>query len=441
MTNSLPADPQHPKPKALFVHRSLGGQFEFFGAWLAKQGWDVTFACASDVAEGIEFSLSAKDQDPNMHLVRFDPRPPSAIPQQDYRHPVDFASQNALAAAELYYRLRNLDGYIPDIVIAHVGWGVGLCVKQVWPECAYIAYHEWFYTHQDWDQGGRSLRPTTLGALVADRMRNLPITAEFDCADANWCPTKFQASRFPPVLRRMIKVISDGVDCETYAPDPKARIDFDWLTLPPEAHILTYATRGMEPIRGFPQFLRALERLQRRRSDFHTVILANESVSYGDQLPEGDSWRLRMIDNLDLNQSRLHVFGLKTRPEYLRLLQASSAHIYFSEPFVTSWSLSEALAAGCLLIGSNTDPVREFVTDQRTGILVDMDDPEEVADMVEWAFDNPKAAARLRLRARERMCKNHNSRDVFARKAAVLHQLLARNLSVATKNKDTSGSL
>ena len=45
-------------------------------------------------------------------------------------------------------------------------------------------------------------------------------------------------------------------------------------------------------------------------------------------------------------------------------------HVHLTRPFVASWSLLEAMAAGCCLIASNTEPVREFV-DATSSALVD----------------------------------------------------------------------
>jgi len=403
-------------PRILMLHRNQPAQFEFLGRWLARRGWQVTFAHAGDTSD-------ATDAD-GIRTLRF-PVPKVDRAEQDFRHALDFAAATALGAVRLFTHLRHGEEYHPDVVMAHVGWGIGLCVRQVWPRTRYVAYHEWFYTDVDWATG-KAERPATIETMVTNRLRNLPITAEFDSADANWCPTRFQADRFPPQLRDRIEVIPDGVDCALHHPDPAARVDFDGLSLPAGTDLLTYATRGMEPLRGFPQFMRAVAQLQKKRAGFQTVVLARDSVSYGPPLPAGDGWGKRAMQALDLDLSRLHLAGIRPRAEYLRTLQASTAHVYFTEPFVTSWSLSEALATGCLVIGSHTGPVQELIADMDTGILVDMDDTDEVTEMIAWVFDNPGPAQDIRNRARARMLDLYDANTVFARKEALLRDLIRR---------------
>lgn len=401
-------------PRILFLHLTGPGQFQFLGAWLAQQGWDVTFAHGG---------MDGPQETDGCRIRRFRRRD-TTLPGEDFRHILDYAAQNCRGATELMSRMRHAEGYVPDIVMAHVGWGVGLGVKLIWPDCRYVAYHEWYYTDRNWDKG-RAERPSEVMAMVADRMRNLPIAAEFDLADAHWCPTAFQASRFPPGLRDRITVLPDGVDGSLHCPDPTARIDFDWVRIPPGPPVVTYATRGMEPLRGFPQFLRAVARLQAMRDDVHTVILANDSVSYGTRLPAGDSWWLRMMDQLDLDHRRIHANAMRPRAEYITTLQASTAHVYFTEPFVTSWSLTEALAMGCLVVGSNTAPVRELVEDMENGLIVDMDDAEEVAEALAWVIDNPAPAQDLRAAARQGVLGHQDARVVFPAKEALLRALIS----------------
>ncbi|MBV8458873.1 MAG: glycosyltransferase, partial [Acetobacteraceae bacterium] len=76
------------------------------------------------------------------------------------------------------------------------------------------------------------------------------------------------------------------------------------------------------------------------------------------------------------------------------------AHVYLTYPFVASWSLREALAAGCVVIGSDTQPVREFITDGLNGLLVSFFEPERLAERVLETLEDRRLAARLRRSAR-----------------------------------------
>src|SRR4029077_20655085 len=143
---------------------------------------------------------------------------------------------------------------------------------------------------------------------------------------------------------------------------------------------VTYATRGMEPYRGFPQFMRAAAILLRQRPGLHVVIAGSDRVAYGTKLPEGQSWRGRMQAELpDMDPARLHFAGLLPYTDYLTLLRASSAHVYLTVPFCLSWSLLESMAVGCPIVASDTAPVREVAEDGRTALLTDFFDHEALA--------------------------------------------------------------
>ena len=59
----------------------------------------------------------------------------------------------------------------------------------------------------------------------------------------------------------------------------------------------------------------------------------------------------------------------------MALLQASWVHVYLSYPFVLGWSLLEAMACGCSIVGSSGMPVEEVIDHNVEGYLVPMDDP------------------------------------------------------------------
>jgi len=98
--------------------------------------------------------------------------------------------------------------------------------------------------------------------------------------------------------------------------------------------------------------------------------------------------------------SRVFFVGKLPFQQYLAVLQLSSAHVYLTYPFVLSWSLLEAMSAGCLVVGSRTPPVEEVVTDQENGLLVDFFDVEGLTDRVCSVLADRAATASIREAAR-----------------------------------------
>jgi glycosyltransferase involved in cell wall biosynthesis len=82
------------------------------------------------------------------------------------------------------------------------------------------------------------------------------------------------------------------------------------------------------------------------------------------------------------------------------MLQRSDAHVYLTYPFVASWSLREALAMGCAVIGSDTEPVQEFITHGENGLLTSFFDPAGLAAKVVEIIENQTLARTLRAGAR-----------------------------------------
>ena len=87
--------------------------------------------------------------------------------------------------------------------------------------------------------------------------------------------------------------------------------------------------------------------------------------------PPFKSWREVMQAEVPLTDpARVHFVGSQPYAAFLDLLQVSSVHLYLTYPFVLSWSCVEALSAGCLVIGSDTPPVAEFIDHGRQFIDV-----------------------------------------------------------------------
>jgi glycosyltransferase involved in cell wall biosynthesis len=103
-------------------------------------------------------------------------------------------------------------------------------------------------------------------------------------------------------------------------------------------------------------------------------------------------------DRMDFG--RVHFLGHLPYDSYLNVLQVSSVHIHLSYPFILSWSFIEALAAGCLVIGSSTPAVLEVLRDRENGLTVDFFAIDQLCDRIDEVFEHPDRMQVLRDAAR-----------------------------------------
>ena len=125
-------------------------------------------------------------------------------------------------------------------------------------------------------------------------------------------------------------------------------------------------------------------------------------MSYGRSLPDGQTYRQKYMAEVgaQLDMERVHFVGRIPYPVFLNLLQISSVHVYLTYPFVLSWSLLEAMSAGCAIVASNTAPLREAIEHDKTGRLVDFFDHAALAEQVCDLLDHPEERQRLGRNAR-----------------------------------------
>jgi len=170
----------------------------------------------------------------------------------------------------------------------------------------------------------------------------------------------------------------------------------------PSDEVVTFVARNLEPLRGYHVFMRALPEILRRRPNAQIVIIGRDGLSYGQAPPAGKTWKSVFLDEVGdgLDLSRVHFMGGVPYQTFIAALQVSSAHVYLTYPFVLSWSMLEAMSAGCLVIGSDTSPVREVIRHGENGMLVPFFAVEELAGRVIEALQEPKMFSAIREAAR-----------------------------------------
>jgi glycosyltransferase involved in cell wall biosynthesis len=307
-------------------------------------------------------------------------------------------------------------GFVPDVILGHNGWGEIWYLRDVFPRTALIGYFEFFYRLQGADVGFDPTDPVTPDTAPRLRTKNLGNLLALNAVSLGQCPTQWQKSGYPRRYHPMLHVIHDGIDTRIAVPDPGATLSLPAMAEPLRAgdEVVTYVARNLEPYRGFPVFMRSLPAILARRPAAHIVIVGGDEVSYGASLPQGTCYREECLRELgdSLDRSRIHFLGKIPYPTFIKVLQISRAHVYLTYPFVLSWSMLEAMSAGCLIIGSRTPPVEEVVQHGGNGILVDFFSPAQVAERVIEALEDRHAHDSIRENARQTISDRYDSRTI-----------------------------
>ncbi|MGE8398083.1 MAG: glycosyl transferase family 1, partial [Comamonas sp.] len=157
----------------------------------------------------------------------------------------------AEAAMQAAFALRD-EGFSPDVIIAHSGWGEAMFLKQVWPNAKMGLYCEFFYRDEGYDLGfDTAIYPLRVGAQKAQiQLKNAHYLLQAPYMDAGLSPMHFQADTFPEPLRSKIAVIHDGIDTRKIAPNPHAALKFgSGLSLRKGDEVVTFVSRSLEPYR------------------------------------------------------------------------------------------------------------------------------------------------------------------------------------------------
>ena len=314
-------------------------------------------------------------------------------------------------------------GYTPDVVVAHSGWGSGSLVKVVWPEAKVVQYLEWWYNFPGVDVPKYAVPANPEDKMASTLCRNLPFLLDAQSANAILVPTHHQADQIPPMLRALTTVIHDGVDTEFYSP-ADASFGGALAAVPSDAPVLTFATRGMEPLRGFPQFMAAASQLQERFPQLHVAVAGNDTVHYGPKLPDGDSYKARALAKHRFDMTRLHFVGHLQKEAYRNLLRRSTVHAYLTRPFVLSWSMIEAMATGCTLVASDNAATREVATNAQTARLVDPDDLKALVSTLSELLEDPSQRITLGKSARAHVVKTYASKISHPKLEAMLLKVI-----------------
>jgi len=382
----------------LFIHGNYPAQFRHLAALLGQNPKHrVVFLTARQDA--------AKDALPGVEVHTYACH---RTPSTQTHHYLQASEEAVLQGQAALREVSSLveAGLRPRVVMSHGGMGMGLFLKDLLPQALHVGYFEWYFKP---DTTRHLLAEFDLDAQLKTGLRNLPILQELERCDLAVVPTAWQKSQFPQAYQAKLEVIFDGIDTAFFQPAPTGlelansdltltnRDSGETVLLKAGGRVLSYATRGMEPLRGFPEFLRALPPLLETFADLDVVIAGADRRAYSYDAPShGGSWKEHVLAELGAfsGRERVHFTGLLTYPDYRQLLWRSTLHCYFTRPYVTSWSLFEAAACGARLAVSE-GPATEGIVEPESVLWVDLNDQNNITQALQQGLEQPRPPARI----------------------------------------------
>jgi glycosyltransferase involved in cell wall biosynthesis len=406
--------------RIIFIHQNAPGQFRHLLSYCAQHPEYEVVVVGEKLRILANFPRAVRGV--VFHVYEIADVPRGQVPEELWT--TTNAMRRGRAVALCLQNIRDA-GFRPDVIYGHPGWGDMLHVRDVFPNTRIVNYGEFYF-----NQEGQDLNfdpEFQVATTDAFRVRTDNMTQLVSLVDSDACisPTQWQRSRYPELLRRHITVIHDGIDLDVVKPDSGAQLTLphQTLVLSRDVPVITYVSRNLEPYRGFHVFMRALPEILQRVPDAHVVIVGGDDVSYSRGLQGGVSYRETLLAELGarLDVSRVHFLGRIPYAQYLRVLQISRVHVYLTYPFVLSWSMLEAMAAGAVVVGSRTAPVQEVIEDGRNGYLVDFFGHQELADSVCQACYAEDQREAIRHAAMQTIAQRFNLRqDCLSRQLEVL---------------------
>jgi glycosyltransferase involved in cell wall biosynthesis len=297
-------------------------------------------------------------------------------------------------------------------------------LPELYPSVPIINYFDFYYHSHHSDMDFRpDFLPSELECLRA-RARNAMLLLDLETCRRGYSPTHFQRQLFPASYQPKIDVIFDGIETEVFRRQQGVSRQIAGRSIPESTRIVTYVSRGFESMRGFDIFMKVARQVYQHFPDVVFVVVGSDRVCYG-----GDERHIRhqsflkhVLAQSEFDMSKFIFSGLLPVAELVRVLSLSDLHIYLTVPFVLSWSLMNALACGCTVLASDTEPVREMIEDGHHGLLCGFFDSDGFADRAVEVLRDPPAFRPLGCAAVERIRRDYAIDVTLPRLARLFEQ-------------------
>jgi glycosyltransferase involved in cell wall biosynthesis len=372
----------------LFIHKNFPAQFGHVAASLSQRV-DIECSVASEVPA---------DSVPGLNLIQYQPHGGTTAKT----HYCCRTFENQIRASHgLHEALKKETDLRPDLIVSHSGFVSPLFLRNLY-DCPVINYFEYFYRMTDSDLDFRPEFPLHELQVLRVQARNAMLLLDLENCDAGYSPTAWQRSCFPSVYQPKIRQIFDGIDTNFWKPRDDRHQQVANATFHSDTKIVTYVSRGLESMRGFDIFMRIAGRLCAERSDVVFLVVGEDRTCYGDEstIIGRQTFKEWVLSQDEYDLDRIRFLGRVSTPELAQILARTDLHIYLTVPFVLSWSLINAMAAGATVLASQTAPVQEFVQHGTNGLLADFFDVDRFVELAHQVLNDPPGHRQLGEEAR-----------------------------------------
>jgi glycosyltransferase involved in cell wall biosynthesis len=409
--------------RILIIHQNMPGQYKHIAPALAK-----------DPENEVVF-ITAPGRPDIPHVQKIEFKVEGEVRKDTHKYLIPF--QRAIYAGQEVWRVcKKLKdaGFTPDVICSHPGWGDALFVKDIFPDSPMLSFLEFYYRTFGADMHFDPKDKPTPDDGPRVRIKNSNNILSLEACDWGISPTKWQASQNPKEFLPKISVIHDGVDTDFIQPKKISNLKLpDGKVIPDDAEIVTYLARNFEPYRGSSTAIRAAKKVVDERPNAHAIIWGGDEVSYGKENQGKKSYREELIDELGIHDhERIHFFGRQPYAKMIEMLQRADVHIYLTVPFVLSWSMIEAMAAGCAIVGSSTQPVQEVIKNGYNGLLADFFSPDDIAEKVCQLLDDPIKRQEIKINARKTVEELYALKNLLPLHVGLIKDIANKQLPPAT---------
>jgi glycosyltransferase involved in cell wall biosynthesis len=286
-----------------------------------------------------------------------------------------------------------------DLVVGRsMGLGSSLFAPVYAPAAPVVSYLDYFYHAHRHDLAGETGLETAPAYFHWRRSMAAIDLLDLEQAALGWTPTAWQRGLYPVEYRDSVLVLHDGIDTRRFTATSRSTgrtqpRSIAGRTIPGSTRVVSFVARSLDRLRGLDRFLKLADVLLRSSPDILCVIMGDPIVRRGlDVTFHNRDYVAHLLgQNPPFDLKRLWFLGNSTPAVVAEVLAASDLHVAPCRPYPVARSLLEAMAAGAVVLASDTEPHHEVITHGQTGLLFEESDLDSLAKQALDVLAGPAA--------------------------------------------------